>query len=224
VRLEHFLDHGLAHYSTGRKAPTDADGSTRLSPYLHFGQIAAAEVARAALARGPRHEADALLDELMTWRELAFNFCLRNRQHTRLKCLPTWAQTTLAKHTGDPRPDIYTRRELEDARTGDALWNAAQRELRRAGVIHNAVRMVWGKSVLLWTGSYRTALQTLILLNDKYGTDGRDPNSYLNILWCFGKFDRPYPERAVWGTVRPMSLARAREKFDADAYIASWTA
>jgi deoxyribodipyrimidine photo-lyase len=224
ARLEQFLDHGLARYDTGRKDPTDADGSTRLSPYLHFGHIGAAEVARAALARGPRHQTDALLDELMTWRELAFNFCLRNRHHDRLQCLPTWAQTTLAKHTRDPRPDHYTRRELEAARTNDALWNAAQRELRRAGVIHNAVRMVWGKSVLLWTGTYRTALRTLILLNDKYAIDGRDPNSYLNILWCFGKFDRPYPERAVWGTVRPMSLARAREKFDADAYIASWTA
>jgi deoxyribodipyrimidine photo-lyase len=120
-----------------------------------------------------------------------------------LRCLSTWAQTALAKHSSDPRPDVYTRRELEDARTGDALWNAAQRELRHSGVTHNAVRMVWGKSLLLWTGTYRTAL---------------------HILWCFGKFDRPYPERAVRGTVRPMSLARAREKFDADAYIASWTA
>jgi deoxyribodipyrimidine photo-lyase len=221
ARLNQFLDLGLPRYSVARKDPTDPDGSSRLSPYLHFGHISAAEVARAALAHGPRDEADAFLDELITWRELAFNFCLRNRHYARLKCLPPWAQASLAKHTHDPRAIVYPRRTLEEARTDDPLWNAAQRELLTTGVIHNAVRMVWGKSVLLWTNTYRTALQTLLLLNNKYGLDGRDPNSFLNILWCFGKFDRPYPERPVWGTVRPMSLARAREKFDADAYIAA---
>jgi deoxyribodipyrimidine photo-lyase len=221
ARLEHFLEAGLADYSASRKEPADPDGSSRLSPYLHFGHIGAAEVARAAVAHGPHGEVEAFLDELITWRELAFNFCLRNRHYARLKCLPPWAQSTLAKHTHDPRPTVYARRDLEQAHTDDALWNAAQRELLTHGVIHNAVRMVWGKSVLLWTNTYRTALHTLLMLNNKYGIDGRDPNSFLNILWCFGKFDRPYPERPIWGTIRPMSLARAREKFDADAYIAA---
>ena len=90
--------------------------------------------------------------------------------------------------------------------------------------MHNAVRMLWGKSVLLWTDRYADALSYLIWLNDRYALDGRDPNSYSNILWCFGKFDRPFATRQIWGTIRPMSLSRARAKFDVDAYVERWSA
>jgi len=223
ARLARFLDVGFARYAAARKEPADEEGSTRLSPYLHFGQIGAAEIARAVLERGPSEHADTLLDELMTWRELSLNYCLRNGHYARLRALPDWARATMAAHTSDERPALYSREELTEARTGDALWNAAQRELLTTGMMHNAVRMVWGKSVLLWSPSYRAALATLLLLNNAYALDGRDPASFLNILWCFGKFDRPFPERPVWGKIRPMSLARAREKFDADAYIRRWT-
>ena len=79
--------------------------------------------------------------------------------------------------------------------------------------------MLWGKSVLLWTRRYKHALEHLIHLNNKYALDGRDPSSYGGIQWCFGKFDRPWFDKPVWGVIRPMSLARAREKFDAEAYM-----
>jgi deoxyribodipyrimidine photo-lyase len=96
---------------------------------------------------------------------------------------------------------------------------SAQHQLTATGTMHNAVRTVWGKSVLLWTTSYRSALRSLLALNNRYGLDGRDPNSFVNILWCFGKFDRPFAERPVWGKIRPMSLDRARAKFDAARYV-----
>jgi len=223
ARLAHFLAGGFARYASARKEPADDDGSSRLSPYLHFGQIGPAEVARAVLEHGPSPHVDTFIDELVTWRELSFNYCLRNGQYAKLRALPDWVHVTMAAHTSDPRPALYTRQQLTEARSGDALWNAAQRELLDTGMMHNAVRMVWGKSVLLWSSSYREALATLLVLNNKYALDGRDPASFLNILWCFGKFDRPFAERPVWGKIRPMSLARARDKFNADAYIHRWT-
>jgi deoxyribodipyrimidine photo-lyase len=125
----------------------------------------------------------------------------------------------MEKHKDDPREVIYSLEQLERAETYDELWNAAQRELVRTGYMHNVTRMLWGKSVMLWTARYKHALEHLVLLNNKYALDGRDPSSYGGIQWCFGKFDRPWFDKPVWGVIRPMSLARAREKFDAEAYI-----
>ena len=90
-------------------------------------------------------------------------------------------------------------------------------------MIHNVVRMLWGKSVMQWTNRYKTALDHLLVLNDKWALDGRDPASVGGIQWCFGKFDRPWFNKPVWGTMRPMSLARAYDKWDAEGYVRRWT-
>jgi deoxyribodipyrimidine photo-lyase len=222
ARLAEFTRDGLADYAERRGEPVDRDGSSRLSPHLHFGQVSAAEVARAALEAAGPEGARKFLDELITWRELAFNFCLRNPHFDRLKGLPPWVHDTMAKHKDDPREATYTLRELEEARTGSPLWNAAQRELVVTGAIHNVMRMYWGKSVLTWKARYGDALRDLILLNNKWGLDGRDPSSFGGIQWCFGKFDRPWGERPVWGTIRSMSLPRAYQKFDAAGYERRW--
>jgi len=126
-------------------------------------------------------------------------------------------------HKDDPREANYSLAQLEQAATHDALWNAAQRELLQTGGIHNVVRMLWGKSTLLWTKRYKLALDHLIHLNNKWALDGRDPSSYGGIQWCFGKFDRPWFDKPVWGVMRPMSLARAYDKFDADRYVQRWS-
>ncbi len=223
ARLATFCSAALPEYESRRGDPADADGSSRLSPYLHFGQISAAEVARAAIAAVGAARAESFLDELVTWRELALNFCLRNPRFRTLGALPEWVHRTMDAHRGDRREAIYSRDELERAATQHPLWNAAQRELLATGVIHNVMRMYWGKSVLTWTESYADALAHLIHLNDKWALDGRDPSSYGGIQWCFGKFDRPWGERPVWGTIRSMSLARAYKKFDASAYEARWS-
>ena len=219
ARLDAFCADGLVKYADRRNEPSDTDGSSRLSPYLHFGQISAAEVLRTVRAAGHPESARKFEDELVTWRELAFNFCLRNPHYGKLRGLPDWVHRTMDTHKDDDREAIYSLEELEGARTHDELWNAAQRELVRTGYMHNVTRMLWGKSTLLWTRRYKHALDHLILLNNKYGLDGRDPSSFGGIQWCFGKFDRPWFDKPVWGVIRPMSLARAREKFDADAYM-----
>jgi deoxyribodipyrimidine photo-lyase len=219
ARLDAFCADGLARYPERRNEPADTLGTSRLSPYLHFGQISAGEVLRTVRAAGHPESARKFQDELVTWRELALNFCLRNPRHRTLRGLPEWVHRTMRAHEADEREAIYTSAELDGARTHDDLWNAAQRELVRTGHMHNVTRMLWGKSVLLWTRRYRHALEHLLWLNDRYALDGRDPSSCGGIQWCFGKFDRPWFDRPVWGTIRPMSLARARRKFDAEAYI-----
>ncbi|QJW97625.1 deoxyribodipyrimidine photo-lyase [Frigoriglobus tundricola] len=133
--------------------------------------------------------------------------------------LPDWARATLRKHATDPREHLYELEEFEAAATHDELWNAAQRELVATGRIHNYLRMLWGKKVLEWSETPAAAYRILEHLNNKYAIDGRDPNSYTGILWCFGLFDRPWPpERPVFGNVRYMSSENTARKFDLEGY------
>ena len=133
--------------------------------------------------------------------------------------LPDWAKATLRKHERDRREHLYSLDELEAAATHDELWNAAQRELLATGRIHNYLRMLWGKKVLEWSETPAEAYRVLEHLNNTYAIDGRDPNSYTGILWCFGLFDRPWPpERPVFGTVRYMSSENTARKFDLEGY------
>lgn len=222
ARLRAFCDGALADYAERRADPNDPDGSSRLSPYLHFGQIAAAEVARTVLATPHAEQAEKFIDELVTWRELALNFCLRNAAYGTLAGLPEWVHRTMAKHAGDAREATYALQAFERAATHDDLWNAAQRELLLSGAMHNVVRMLWGKTLILWSAHYADALAWLIHLNNRYALDGRDPSSYGGIQWCFGKFDRPFYDRPVLGVIRPMSLKRASDKWDTARYIRRW--
>ena len=222
ARLDAFCRDTLPQYSRRRVDPNDDLGSSRLSPYLHFGQLSAAAVARRAREAGPRDQADAFLNELVVWRELAMNFCLRNPRFASLDALPPWVHKTMADHAADPREATYALAQFESAATHEPLWNAAQEELRQTGVMHNVVRMLWGKHLLAWSPTYAQGLAWAIHLNNKYGIDGRDPCSYAGVQWCFGKFDRPFYQRPVFGVIRPMSLARARDKWDAARYIARW--
>ncbi len=220
-RLHTFIATALPGYAERRGEPGDPAGSSRLSAYLHFGQISPAEVLRAVKAAGGSESFD---NEMVTWRELSLNFCLFNPHFASLRALPDWAQRTMTKHVHDPREALYSLAQLERAETHDDLWNAAQRELLATGSIHNVMRMLWGKSVILWTPTYSEAFRVLVHLNNKYALDGRDPSSYAGIQWCFGKFDRAFQERPVWGQLRPMSLQRAHAKYDTKSYLARWGA
>ena len=133
--------------------------------------------------------------------------------------LPPWALKTLTEHAKDRREHLYTLEQFESADTHDPLWNAAQSELVKTGKIHNYLRMLWGKKVLEWTESPDEGYRVLEHLNNKYAIDGRDPNSYTGILWCFGLFDRPWPpERKVFGNIRYMSSDNTAKKFKLAGY------
>jgi deoxyribodipyrimidine photo-lyase len=241
-RLQRFLDTGLDRYPD-RSSP-DAHATSGLSPYLHWGHVSSHEVVDAVLARegwspdrlgsersgsregfwGVSEAAQAFLDQVVTWRELGSNLCVQRPDHASPTVLPAWALETLRKHQGDPRPHRFDVATLERAQTPDPVWNAAQRELMATGVIHNAVRMVWGKRVLEWTGSPEEAFQTLVHLNDRWALDGRDGNSYTAISWVLGRYDRPWgPVRPIFGTIRYMSSDNSVKKWPMKQYLQRWS-
>jgi deoxyribodipyrimidine photo-lyase len=222
LRLLHeFVQHKLAHYPERHGKP-ELDGTSRLSPYLHFGHIGPHTVALAVENSAvTRVTKDDFLDQLITWRELAINLVHFNPLYDSIECAPDWAHRTLAQHSNDRRPLVYSRDQLERGETHDALWNAAQLQMLHDGWMHNYMRMYWAKKILEWSPSPAVAYQTAVYLNDKYFLDGRDPNGYAGIAWSIaGKFDRPWFERPIFGTIRYMSEKAARKKFDAERYIA----
>jgi deoxyribodipyrimidine photo-lyase len=220
--LRQFLKHGLHRYANSSNKPSE-NATSGLSPYLHFGHISSLEVALAVQNYASEHKLlpDEFLEELIVRRELAFNFARFTPAPESLDVLPDWARKTLMKHSRDRRDPIYTSSQLEGAQTYDPLWNAAQRELLVTGKIHGYYRMYWGKKIIEWSRTPQEALATTLYLNDRYALDGRDPNSFTNILWCFGLHDRPWVERPIFGQVRYMSYDGMRRKTDVDAYIRS---
>jgi deoxyribodipyrimidine photo-lyase len=235
-----FLDARLSSYD--ERTQPEAEVTSGLSPYLHFGHVGAHGVVADLLERedwspsalgkgasgkregwwGTSAAAEAFLDQIVTWRELGYVFCWhRPDDYDRFDALPDWARATLTKHARDRREHSYSLAELEHAQTHDELWNAAQTQLVREGTIHNYLRMLWGKKILEWCDSPRRALAIAIELNNKYALDGRNPNSYSGIFWTFGRFDRPWgPEREVFGTVRYMSSANTARKVRVKGYVA----
>ena len=221
-RLDTFVANALSDYCRRRTLPSDAGGTSRLSAHLHYGMISPLEVYTAARSATDARESDAFIEEMLTWRELSLNFCLRNPHFSSLASAPAWAQRSMAAHAADPRPVTYDLHTLERAESADPIWNAGQRELLETGTMHPIVRMLWGKALIEWASTYDAAFDWMVHLNNRYGLDGRDPACYAGVHWCFGKFDRPFTTRAVWGTIRPMSLARARLKYDLAEYVARW--
>jgi len=219
-RLDRFLRHELDGYDDSRSEPAEAHVS-ELSPYLHFGQISPVEVALKARAAKSGDAADktAFLEELIVRRELACNFVQFTANYDDYACLPGWARKTLAEHADDPRPQRYTRAQLEAGRTDDRYWNAAMQEMRETGYMHNTMRMYWGKRILAWCDTPEYAYRTALHLNNKYFLDGRDPNSYANVGWLFGLHDRPWQERKVFGTVRTMTTGGLDRKYDMARYL-----
>lgn len=219
-RLRRFLESRLNNYAEGRNDITGSN-TTELSPYLHFGQISPLEIVLQLIAHAhPSNEnAAALIEELIVRRELAVNFVEYNPDYDSLKALPDWALKTLGKHREDERDYVYQVDQFEQGATHDPYWNAAMLEMRTRGTMKGYMRMYWGKKILEWSPSPEKAFETILYLNNKYFLDGRDPNSYANVAWIFGKHDRPWRERPVFGTVRYMNAAGLERKFDVKKYV-----
>lgn len=215
--LGEFLGGKIDRYEHERNDP-NADVLSGLSPYLHFGQISPLEVALRARESGSPG-ATAFLEELVVRRELAANFIRFNPAYDSYAGLPEWARKTLAHHAGDRHENSYTYRELVTAATDDPLWNAAQTEMVLTGKMHGYLRMYWGKRIIGWSETPEAAFYTALLLNNRYELDGRDPNGYAGVAWCFGKHDRPMPEHQVFGMVRSMTPGGLQRKFDTGRYL-----
>ena len=217
-RLKEFLKSRLDHFRDLRNNPA-LDYLSNLSPYLHFGQISPLQIALKAMETGSPG-AEAFLEELIVRRELALNFVhYTPRYDDYEEAVPAWARKTLEAHSGDHRPALYSGADLEHGRTHDPYWNAAQMEMVRMGKMHGYMRMYWGKKILEWSAAPEEAFRTALHLNDKYEIDGRDPNGFAGVAWCFGRHDRPWQTRPIFGSVRYMNDRGLCRKFDADAYV-----
>lgn len=218
AHLRQFIENRLAAY--GNRKDLINERVSYLSPYLHFGQISPVEVAlQIKDLRRDSEQTESFLDELIVRRELAINFVHYEKEYDSTKCLPDWARETLERHEDDEREYQYTSSELEAAETHDPAWNAAMTEMKHRGYLHNHLRMYWGKKIIEWTNTTNHAYRTTLELNNKYFLDGRDANSYANVLWLFGLHDRAHGEREVFGKVRYMSYDGLRRKCDLEEYI-----
>jgi deoxyribodipyrimidine photo-lyase len=243
VALETFVAERLARYGELHNEP-EADITSRLSPYLHFGHLAAHQVfdrvmghegwSRRHVAGNPPSGAregwwgthpstERFLDQLIVWRELGYNMCAKCAvDYDRYDSLPAWARDTLRMHRRDPRPYVYDLATLERGATHDPLWNAAQGQLLREGWFHNYLRMLWGKKILEWSKTAQDALERMITIMNRWSLDGRDPNSYSGYFWTLGRYDRPWPVRPVFGTVRSMSSGNTARKIGVRKYIVTF--
>tara|TARA_R110000868_G_scaffold259361_1_gene517116 strand:- start:16592 stop:18082 length:1491 start_codon:yes stop_codon:yes gene_type:complete len=238
-QLDHFIDQSLMEYGEKRNHP-DEKKTSGLSGWLHFGKISEYEIVKATLEQqsekwdlsaitpngGSRagffngdSNIDAFLDEVITWREVGFHYAHHREDYDQFESLPDWVIESMNEHENDQREWVYSLEEFEQSKTHDELWNAAQTQLRKDGIIHNYLRMLWGKKVIEWTPDYRTALDYLVELNNKYAIDGRDPNSYSGIFWCMGRFDRAWQEREVFGKLRYMTSDSTRKKVKLKQYL-----
>ena len=216
-RLRAFIERTLDDYPERRNDP-NADAVSNLSPYLHFGQISPLYIALRIQATSSAGK-EVYLEELIVRRELSSNFVYYNDRYDAFDCLPPWAQRTLNYHSRDKREYVYSVGDLEAARTHDSYWNAAQKEMVLTGKMHGYMRMYWGKKILEWTQTPQEGFKAALYLNNKYELDGRDPNGFAGVAWCFGKHDRAWQERPVFGKVRYMNAAGLKRKFDAEAYV-----
>ena len=220
ARWQCFKQDGLPSYHRRRNDAAESwpRGVSRLSPYLHHGQVSPFRIAREAHECGGEG-AEKFLDELLIWRELAHNFCAFTDDPEAWEALPDWARATLDAHAADPREQVLDHERLARGYSGDRLWDLAQRSLLVHGELHNNLRMTWAKAIPRWTESPRRALAELIDLNHRHALDGSDPNSYGGLLWALGLFDRPFsPERPVLGSVRDRDTAGHARRLDVDAY------
>ncbi|MCU0231059.1 MAG: DNA photolyase family protein [Acidobacteria bacterium] len=139
-QLEHFAGGALADYADGRNRP-DQEGSSRLSPFLHFGEISPRQVWHAvrraeatAGRRGMTRSAESYLREL-GWREFAYHL-LFHFPHTP-------AAPLRAEYADFPwREDRALLRAWRRGRTGYPFVDAGMRQLWRTGWMHNRTRMV----------------------------------------------------------------------------------
>jgi deoxyribodipyrimidine photo-lyase len=219
-RFNDFIDNRFHRYVAQRNQPQTLDVSF-MSPYLHFGQISPLYLA--LKIKGCKNQSEdakaSYLEELIVRRELAMNFVYFNPTYNSLDCLPNWAKKTLAEHRKDAREFLYSKSELENSQTHDEYWNAAMREMRISGYMHNYMRMYWGKKILEWSETPEKAYATTLAINNAYFLDGRDPNSYAGVGWIFGLHDRAWFERPVFGKVRYMAASGLERKCDIKGYV-----
>ena len=215
-RLGFAIEQIVGRYKWTRNNPATPDGTSKLSPWMHFGVLSPREVARAVTAAeeaGDLHRAARykFLDETLTWREYYYHRCRHDADFSRYDGLPAWAKETLAEHADDPR-DPLPLDALIHGETDDAVWNAAQKQFLLDGWMNNNLRMYWVKQILPWCTTPERAFAAACYLNDRFSLDGRDAATYGGIRWGFGESKKAYRETPVYGWVPKKSSAALRKR------------
>ena len=138
-RLQQFLDTGLEGYKEGRNFPARAKVS-RLSPYLHFGEVSPRQVWHEAQLAGATGGLENDLDNFLSeigWREFSYSLLYHN---------PDLPRVAIQKRFNNfPWEQNAERlRAWHQGNTGMPLVDAGMRELWQTGYMHNRVRMVVG--------------------------------------------------------------------------------
>lgn len=218
-RLHDFIQSRLPLYDHASNPAYDV--SSKLSMYLRYGFISPFELVE-EVNQAPVLDSikEKFIEQLIVRRELSVNFVYYQTDYLNLDSFSeAWMKNTMSKHLSDPRPIHYQIDDYLHLRTHDIYFNAAMKEMMTTGFMHGYMRMYWAKKIIEWSPSYQEAFETLVRLNDTYFLDGVDPNSYASIAWCFGKHDRPWQERPIFGVIRYMNEAGLKRKFDMSKYI-----
>jgi len=209
-KFENWMNKAYYNYAEERQDPSVLSVS-EMSPYLHFGIISPHYLASAMKKKRGKNK-EAYLEELLVRRELAHNFVYFNRSdYDSYASIPGWARESLEEHKQDER-DAYTRAELLKGNTHDRYWNSCMLRIKRYGYLHNHLRMYWGKGFLRYTNTPKYAYSLALEFNNTYFLDGNDPNSFANVAWIFGKHDRAFGEREIYGKVRIMTPSGLERK------------
>ena len=169
-RLDTFLGKALATYGTERDRP-DHEGTSALSPHLHFGEISPRQVWHvAAKWRGSQFMAE------IGWREFAHHLLYHFPHTTDAPLRADFARFPW-------REDAAQRRAWQRGLTGVPLVDAGMRELWHTGWMHNRVRMVVGSFLvknlrLHWLEGARWFWDTLV--------DADLASNTLGWQWCAG--------------------------------------
>ena len=142
AQFEAFTETGLKQFHDLRNNPNYKNVCSNLSPWINHGHVSSQ---RLALMIKPLHKKYAngtnmYVEEGLVRRELSDNFVYYTPgSYDSLESALGWAQETLEVHSSDEREWRFSTQELEDARSHDDLWNAAELQLVREGKLHGFV-------------------------------------------------------------------------------------
>lgn len=215
--LQTFIEEKLDHYIQ-RNDPSK-DYTSGLSPYLKYGFISPLTIHNEVVFFDGE-STDSFIEELVVRRELAYNFVFYNKGYHQFdKITYEWAYRSMEDHLQDEREYLYTIEDYITFQTHDPYFNAAMKEMVYLGKMHSYMRMYWAKKIIEWSKTYQEAYEIAIRLNNYYFLDGNTPNGYNGVAWCFGKHDRAWTERPIFGKLRYMNSNGLKRKFDIEQYV-----
>ncbi len=215
--LNDFIDNKLSNYHL--QNDPSYEYTSLLSAYLKFGFISPVTIYNQLIDKRSDN-VDSFLEELIVRRELAYNFVYYNPTYDDFKYITyDWAYNTMNRHLNDERTYIYSKEDYINFRTHAQYFNAAMKEMLYLGKMNSYMRMYWCKKIIEWSKTYEEAYQIAIELNNYYFLDGLTPNGYGGVAWCFGKHDRAWTERPIFGKLRYMNSKSLERKFNIEDYV-----